>query len=419
MYDTNGYLGFTFAGRHSSEFGLLVVSDGSRYHQNLSSDFSDSIVNVPGKSGGYFFGTQIEMRNFEINCVFYELTTHTRNKIQQWLYPNKIGWLVFDEMPYKKYLVKISGVPVFNFLPFDNYRKNGEYYFRNEILKGELSISFFSFEEYGVENENYELPNITKNELIDQQVIDSGLIPSNFNIGDLFLPRTTKNLTGNNKYFSIYNAGNGIAKADFNFFVTKSNFDNFIEFINYDDSQSYIINNFTQEFTSSYNKFKVEILGTKQEIWAYGVDDYNKVVQSTKLNIGNYYNHFYPKVYHLKPTEVVIAVQSFEGSEAGYPEPIFYPFTNEDKYLLSSDSKKSIHSFDEFDKRWSDYVLCTESSFFEVKDIVGIGENLVFNLNDSIQQDENETLLYLLYPNRFFVNTNIENFTPVYEHTYI
>ena len=58
MNDTNGYLGFTFDGHHSSEFGLLVVSDGSRYHQDLFSNFSDTILTVPGKSGGYFFGTQ-------------------------------------------------------------------------------------------------------------------------------------------------------------------------------------------------------------------------------------------------------------------------------------------------------------------------------------------------------------------------
>ena len=61
MYEADGYLGFTFAGHHSSEFGLLVVSDGSRYHQNLFSSFNDTVTNVPGYNGGYFFGTQIGM----------------------------------------------------------------------------------------------------------------------------------------------------------------------------------------------------------------------------------------------------------------------------------------------------------------------------------------------------------------------
>ena len=47
-----GYLGFTFNGHHSSEYGLVVVSDSDRYHQTLSSNFSDTIVSVPGKNGG-------------------------------------------------------------------------------------------------------------------------------------------------------------------------------------------------------------------------------------------------------------------------------------------------------------------------------------------------------------------------------
>ena len=102
MFDKEGYLGFTFAGHHSSEFGLTVVSDGSRYHQNLSGNFSDTVLTVPGKNGGYYFGTQINTRDFNIDCAFDDITTQTVNKIQSWLYPNKVGWLIYDEMPYKK-----------------------------------------------------------------------------------------------------------------------------------------------------------------------------------------------------------------------------------------------------------------------------------------------------------------------------
>ena len=144
MFETSGYLGFTFAGRHSSEFGLLVVSDGSRYHQNLSSQFSDITTTVPGKNGSYYFGTQIGNREFEINCVFDNMTSHTMHKIQQWLYPNTVGWLIFDEQPYKRYLVKLSNTPIFNFLPFDNFKFTQDYSFQEEILKGEVNFSFYS-----------------------------------------------------------------------------------------------------------------------------------------------------------------------------------------------------------------------------------------------------------------------------------
>ena len=181
MFDEkDGYLGFTFAGHHSSEYGLLVVSDGSRYHQNLFSDFTDTVTQVPGKNGGHYFGTQIGMKNFDLQCVFDDINTHTKQKIEQWLYPDKTGWLIFDEMPYKKYYVKISQNIQFNFLPFDEYKTKGSLRFQRDILKGEVTISFFSFYEYGIENENYELPSFTTDEIIRQYAVDSGLLPSSY-----------------------------------------------------------------------------------------------------------------------------------------------------------------------------------------------------------------------------------------------
>ena len=118
----DGYLGFTFNGHHSSEFGLMVVSDGDRYHQTLSPSFADTIVSVPGRNGGYYFGTQMQMKDFTIRCAFNEMTTHMLHKIEQWLYPNQIGWLIFDETPYKKYWVKISNIIEPTYIPFDKVK---------------------------------------------------------------------------------------------------------------------------------------------------------------------------------------------------------------------------------------------------------------------------------------------------------
>ena len=419
MYEADGYLGFTFAGHHSSEFGLLVVSDGSRYHQNLSSAFNDTIVNVPGYNGGYYFGTQINTRDFEINCAFDELSTHMRDKIQQWLYPNRVGWLIFDESPYKKYLVKISQIPNFSFLPFNNYNNYKGYYFNQDILKGELSISFFSFKEYGIGNEEYERPIILKGENINQQIVDSGLIPQNYNIknSNIYLSNDKiNNFDNENQEFYLYNAGNGIAIADFYFDITSNNIKNGIEFLNYDDGQSYILKDFSkEEKLKNYNNYKVEILGSKKEVWAYGINN-NQKVEDSKTNIGGYYNHYFPKIYHTKPTEILIATQTKDSE--GVQEATFYPAIYSEKNYQSSDSQQNYYYFDEFKYKWSDYKICTEKLTVDINDILN-PSTLYINLEGNKYDFSENSFIYLIYPNKFKVIGEITNFTPIYENTYI
>ena len=422
MYDTNGYLGFTFDGHHSSEYELLVVSDGSRYHQNLSSNFNDTVTSVPGRNGGYYFGTQLGMRDFDINCAFDNMSTHMRDKIQAWLYPNKVGWLIFDEAPYKKYLVKISQVPNFSYLPFSDYKKTKKYSFEYEVLKGEVSFSFFSFYEFGIANENYELPTIYDNDTIVQQAIDSGLIPTNYTTNSLLLPNSKLVTVEPNESINIYNAGNGIASAIFRFYIAKnqllSSTDDIIDFMNLDDSQDYIIHNFWNDHPLVGNEthYYIEINGQKQEVWAAPILN-NKIQENKKINITGYYNQYYPKIYHKKPTEVIVVTQS--NDTQGNAEPLFYPLSYMEHDKLPSDSSiNTIYSFDEFNSKWSDYLMCSMFRTTEVNDI--LTPAILFNDLQGFNRNVGvESIIYLIYPNKFRVNKNLTQFTPVYDYTYI
>ena len=419
MFETNGYLGFTFAGRHSSEFGLLVVSDGSRYHQNLSSQFSDVTTTVPGKNGSYYFGTQIGNREFEINCVFDDITSHTMHKIQQWLYPNMVGWLIFDEQPYKRYLVKLSSPPVFNFLPFDEFKSTQGYSFQKEILKGEVNFSFYSMEEYGVYNPEYELPPITKNELIPQQALDSGLLPKSYNRHDIYLPNEEFNVTENN-IFSLYNAGNGIAKADFYMIVDKQ-ISWPLEIKNINDGIIYKITNPSETIEKYYNTsniiyYRIEILSSKQEAYIVGLDSRQRDI-TEKINIGGHYNHYFPKVYHTKPTETCIFTQSL--NQEGSTEGILYTYSYSSEELLSSDEKNESGTFEEFQQYWSDYTILSLYNTYEVNNIVSPSVIFIDAHPSDVDLYIEKSLCYLVYPNKYICNNSIIKFIAEYDHTYI
>lgn len=419
MFETNGYLGFTFAGRHSSEFGLLVVSDGSRYHQNLSSQFSDVTTTVPGKNGSYYFGTQIGNREFEINCVFDDITSHTMHKIQQWLYPNMVGWLIFDEQPYKRYLVKLSSLPIFNFLPFDKFKFTQEYSFQKEILKGEVNFSFYSMEEYGVYNPNYELPPITKNELIPQQALDSGILPKNYNRHNIYLPNEEFNVTENN-IFSLYNAGNGIAKADFYMIVDKQ-ISWPLEIKNINDGIFYKITNPSETIEKYYNisniiYYRIEILSSKQEAYIVGLDSRQRDI-TEKINIGGHYNHYFPKVYHTKPTETCIFTQSL--NQEGSTEGILYTYSYNNGDLSSSDEKNDIKTFEEFQQYWSDYTILSVYNTYEINNIISPAVIFIDAYTSDMDFSITKSLCYLIYPNKYICNNSIIKFIAEYDHTYI
>ena len=446
MFDEkDGYLGFTFAGHHSSEFGLLVVSDGSRYHQNLFSNFSDTVTQVPGKSGGYYFGTQIGMRDFDVQCVFDNMNSHMKQKIEQWLYPNKTGWIIFDEAPYKKYYVKISQVPQFNFIPFDEFKNKKTLRFQRDIFKGELNISFFSFYEYGIENEDYDLPSFNSNDIIKQHMVDSGLLPNSYQINNDWLITTnnntssTVNISSINEVsitsgLAIYNAGNGIANADFYFTINSSDIseNNPLIIYNYDDGNDYILNDPTNIIKQQTNNtvnfpcdYRIEILGSKKEVWVTCVSGNN---ESNKINIGGCYNHYFPKIYHKKPSDIMMINQPIgpksEESASNYPEgwngePIFYSYSwDTENNFISSDSNGIIKSnFEEIQSEWSDYTILTENGPYAINNIINPATIFFSDPNNNILQED--SLVFLIYPNKFSSNKTLRNFTAKYKNTYI
>ena len=433
--DKTGYLGFTFNGHHSSEFGLLVVSGSNRYHQNLYSAFSDTITQVAGKNGGYYFGTQLSTKDFTINCVFDNMNSHMKQKIEQWLYPNKTGWLVYDEMPYKKYYVKISQNIQFDFIPFDEYITKGNLKFQRDIYKGELNISFYSFYEYAVGNENYELPSFSAGSTIPQYAIDSGLLPKEYRAA-ISSVLTTDNPSieevSPTVGISLYNAGNGIAEADFYFTIqsTAIGKNNPLEIYNYDDGITYrlydpgdTIKEKIGLATTILGTYDVEILGTKKEVWL----TYTPVGEDKgiRLNIGNCYNHYFPRVYHKKPTDIMIVNQAevpdtfitSVNPEKWHGEPLFYSYSWDTSNGGSSDSEAGSKSFEEIKKEKSDYIIITRAGTYTINNI--INPSILFMSGPYKQVLPPDELVYFIYPNKFSSNKKLTNFVAKYKNTYI
>ena len=130
------FIGFSFNGYRSEDLGIVRVSDGSRYTEDLLPTAQDKTVQVPGGDGFYYFGSDYTQKPFTIPIAFDGLTEKQFRELQQVFGTKELGKLVFDERPYKYYMVK-SGKPQLKYICFG---KDGE-----RIYKGEGTLSFTAY----------------------------------------------------------------------------------------------------------------------------------------------------------------------------------------------------------------------------------------------------------------------------------
>ena len=130
------FIGFSFNEHRSESLGIVRVSDGSRYNEDLVPTTQDKTVQVPGGDGFYYFGSNYTQRQFSINIAFDELTEKQFRELQQVFGTKELGKLIFDERPYKYYMVK-SSKPQLKYICFG---KDGE-----RIYKGEGTLTFTAY----------------------------------------------------------------------------------------------------------------------------------------------------------------------------------------------------------------------------------------------------------------------------------
>lgn len=135
--DLHDFCGFTWRGEHSSNHGIVRVSDGSRYNDTILPAFQDTTQKMPGSDGTLYWESFYTNKTFSINIAFDHLTEDDYRKLRQWLNGKDRGELVFDEAPYKAYTVKIKDPPQLKTICFMEDGKR--------IYKGEGTISFVAY----------------------------------------------------------------------------------------------------------------------------------------------------------------------------------------------------------------------------------------------------------------------------------
>lgn len=146
------FTGFSFDGIHSSELGIVRVSDGSRYNDNLLPTIQDKTVQVPGGDGMYYFGSYYTQKSFNISIAYDSLTEENLKKIKEIFGSKTPKKLIFDESPYKFYWTKSTGTSNLKFICFNDssqIRDKDVYKGEGRIYKGEGTLNLIAYDPYG------------------------------------------------------------------------------------------------------------------------------------------------------------------------------------------------------------------------------------------------------------------------------
>lgn len=136
------FLGFTLGDIHSSQLNITRVSSGDRYDDNLLPNFKDITAETPGGDGFYYWDTFYQQKPFTLNFAYDDLRDEDLRALRQVFGFKGVKRLIFDELPYKYYMVKCVSPPVFKYICFDHMEMR--------LYKGEGSANLVAYYPYAL-----------------------------------------------------------------------------------------------------------------------------------------------------------------------------------------------------------------------------------------------------------------------------
>lgn len=118
------FTGFSFDGIHTSELGIVHVSDGDRYNEDLFPEFRDKSIEIPANHGDYYYGSTYGVRHFDVKIAFDSVTEEQFRKIRTLFSSRKNCELIFDERPYKVYTAKVENPIQLSYVCFDEPKRH-------------------------------------------------------------------------------------------------------------------------------------------------------------------------------------------------------------------------------------------------------------------------------------------------------
>ena len=139
------FLGFTYGSVHSSSLGIVRISEGSRFSENLLPTQQNRVVTIPGRDETYFFGSNDTQKQFNISYAFDHMTEEQLGLLRSHFAKKNIQDLEFDEKKGIIWKAKVTSSSI-KYIPFSFQEQT--------IYKGEGSLQLTCYYPYGIEQKH-------------------------------------------------------------------------------------------------------------------------------------------------------------------------------------------------------------------------------------------------------------------------
>jgi len=140
------FISLSYGGKLIEDFGLIVVTDGSRIERSSYANFEDSVETYETLDGQKYWGTHFVANTLSLTLATDGMTLKQLDDFKNWFKPGVTRELILAEHPNRAIQARISEPPVYSFLPFEEKTTfkidNFNYDVSTTLYKGEVKLNF-------------------------------------------------------------------------------------------------------------------------------------------------------------------------------------------------------------------------------------------------------------------------------------
>lgn len=146
-YMNRSFISFSYGGRWIEDFNLIAITNGDRLSHPLYSEFTDIVKDPEVYDGQHYWSTHFKANTWSLTLSTDGITENKLEEFKQWFAPGNIRELVLAEHPNRGILARVSRVPTYEMIPFEEKEQEvviaeETYKTSTTIYRGNISLDF-------------------------------------------------------------------------------------------------------------------------------------------------------------------------------------------------------------------------------------------------------------------------------------
>lgn len=118
-YMNRSFISFSYGGRYIEDFNFVATISNNAMTGKIYADFQDNITETDVYDGQIYWSSHFNSNTISFSLATDGITEQQYDDFKAWFIPGKIRELILMERPNRAILARVSEVPQYNLLPFE------------------------------------------------------------------------------------------------------------------------------------------------------------------------------------------------------------------------------------------------------------------------------------------------------------